>query len=208
MKTAFVSVVASLIVTTGSVAFAQEAARQQLPQRATAIQMVPVTQPAVRAVQAQHVRPVAPARRLQGTQAGRAAGPAILNGVGTPGQPDLVIEPWRNGTGGLPNSGYCGPWNGGNMAVKFYVVNKGNALAGPTVAQVNFGGTNYGTVPVPAIAPNAKRLITSQIPLAAWGPNQYHASVNFLIAADHNDALNETDVTNNYGQGKCMGPAT
>ena len=63
MKTAFVSVVASLIVTTGSVAFAQEAARQQLPQRATAIQMVPVTQPAVRAVQAQHVRPVAPARR-------------------------------------------------------------------------------------------------------------------------------------------------
>ncbi len=124
------------------------------------------------------------------------------------GQPDLIIEPRYNGNNGLPGSGFCGPWNGGNQRVYFYVRNIGSAPAPASDVQVNFGGQNFGTLAIPSLSPNQVTLRNTAIPLAAWGPTQYHGSVNFLIAADHNDDMTETSETNNYGQGKCIGPAS
>jgi len=124
------------------------------------------------------------------------------------GAADLAIFPANGGSNGQPNSGYCGPWNGGNQSVRFYVRNVGNANATASHVQVNFGGPYHGLVQVPALGPNQQILITEAIPIAAWGASQYHSSVDFLIAADHLDAMNEPNEGNNFGQSLCMGPAT
>jgi hypothetical protein len=133
------------------------------------------------------------------------AGGIIAQG---PAKPDLIILPRYAGNNGQPQSGYCGPWNGGNQSVQFYVKNIGGAASAHSVVQVNFGGKNVGTLQVPALAPNQQTLRSKSIPLAAWGPSQYHASVQFLIAADHNDDMVEASEANNYGQSTCVGPAS
>ncbi len=134
---------------------------------------------------------------------GLSAGPS--NGTA---RPDLIILPRYSGNSHLPGSGFCGPWNAGNQKVYFYVKNIGAVVAPASDVQVNFGGRNYSTVSVPALAPGQSTLRNKTIPASAWGPSQYHTSVQFLIAADHNDAMLETSETNNYGESNCMGPAT
>jgi len=133
------------------------------------------------------------------------AGTILSNGTG---RADLVILPWHNGTNGQPSTGFCGPWNGGNQKVYFYVKNVGSAVAPSTDVQVNFGGANFSEITVPSLAPNQSTLRSKTIPQSAWGPTQYHSSVQFLIASDHNDDVTEVSETNNYGQGTCTGPAT
>lgn len=123
-------------------------------------------------------------------------------------RPDLVILPAAGGNSGQPNSGYCGPWNGGDQSVRFYVRNIGNTQASASHVQVNFGGPYHDMLQVPALAPNQQVLMTRDIPIGAWGSTQIHSSANFLIAADHLDAMNEVSEANNYGQSKCVGPAT
>lgn len=123
------------------------------------------------------------------------------------GQPDLVVVPWKNGSNGQPNTGFCGPWNGGNQTVKFYIRNAGSGAAGPSMAYVGFQ-TNTYLINVPALNPGQQALVTRAIPAQAWGPSQYHSSVAFQIAADHLDQTTESPVTNNYGNGHCVGPAT
>jgi len=127
------------------------------------------------------------------------------NGAGTP---DLVILPWKGGNSGQPNTGYCGPWNGGNQKVYFYVKNVGSGVAAASDVYVGFLGDSDSTIAIPSLAPNQSVLRSKTIPLSAWGPSQYHSSVSFLIAADHNDETSETNVANNYGQSTCNGPAT
>lgn len=134
-------------------------------------------------------------------------GLTVRNRQGGAGTPDLIILPRYSGNNGQPNTGYCGAWNGGNQNVQFYVKNIGSAASPSSVVQVNFGGSNYGTVGVPSLAPNQQTLRSRSIPSAAWGPTQIHASVQFLIAADHDDDMIEGSETNNYGQSKCVGPA-
>jgi len=150
-------------------------------------------------------------QRKQRLMIGKAPGPtATFNpqlGFGTIGKPDLIILPRYAGNSNMPNTGYCGAWNGGNQSVRFYVKNIGNAVAPQSYVQVNFGGSNYGLVAVPSLAPNKQIARSRAIPASAWSPGG-HSSVQFLIAADHNDAMNEISVTNNYGQGTCQGPAT
>lgn len=131
----------------------------------------------------------------------------VLAGTGTI-RPDLIITPRYGGNSGLPNSGYCGSWNGGNQKVMFYVRNTGTANAPASHVYVGFTEGGFTTLPVPALAPGGQVLRSYDIPLAAWGPSQYHSSANFLIAADHNDAMVETSETNNYGQSSCIGPAS
>lgn len=144
---------------------------------------------------------------LRAQRATPQRGLKIGNRQGGAGQPDLVILPRYGGTNGLPQTGFCGPWNGGNQQVHFYVRNIGSAPMPSSVVQVNFGGNNYGNVAVPALAPNQQTLRTRSIPLAAWGSSQMHGNVQFLIAADHNDAMVEASEANNYGQSNCIGPA-
>jgi len=130
---------------------------------------------------------------------------SLSNGAGVA---DLVILPWHGGNSGQPNSGYCGPWNGGNQKIYFYVKNIGSGIAAASDVYVGFLNDSNSTISVPALAPNQATLRSKTIPLSAWGPSQYHSSVQFLIAADHNDETSETNVTNNYGQSTCNGPAT
>ena len=138
----------------------------------------------------------------------QAAGSLTLGTTGGGGAADLVILPANGGNNGQPGTGFCGPWNGGDQSVRFYVRNVGSANATASHVQINFGGAFHGMRQVPALAPNQQVLITEEIPLAAWGPSQYHSSVNFLIAADHLDAMNEPNEGNNFGQSLCVGPAT
>ncbi len=121
---------------------------------------------------------------------------------------DLVILPWHSGNSGLPNSGFCGPWNGGNQKIYFYVKNVGNGIAASSDVYIGFNDGYNSTITVPQLAPNQSTLRSKTIPAGAWGASQYHSSVEFLIAADHNDDTTETNDSNNYGQSTCNGPAT
>lgn len=133
---------------------------------------------------------------------------APLKGGHGAGIADLVILPWHGGNTGLPNSGFCGPWNGGNQKVFFYVKNIGSGVAASSDVYIGFNDGYNSTITVPQLAPNQSTLRSKTIPAGAWGPSQYHSSVQFLIAADHNDDTTETNDSNNYGQSTCNGPAT
>lgn len=135
----------------------------------------------------------------------RPALKGVLKGVGSP---DLIIQPRYSGTNGLPKTGFCGPWNGGNQKAYFYVKNIGSDTAPASDTYIGFGGALTAAVAVPSLQPGQSTLRSVTIPLAAWGPGgQMHGAVAFLIAADHNDAVPEANVTNNYGEGTCIGPA-
>jgi hypothetical protein len=123
------------------------------------------------------------------------------------GAPDLIIEPRYAGNNGMPLTGYCGAWNGGNQSVRFYVRNVGSAQAPASDVYIGFGGNLIAMVAVPALGPGQASQRSAAIPIEAWGHSQIHGSANFLLAADHNDDVPEDDVTNNYGQSYCLGPA-
>ena len=143
--------------------------------------------------------------QMQNSQSG--AGNFADNGYAD-AKPDLIIVPkYNGGNNGLPNTGYCGPWNGGQPSVIFYVKNAGNKMAAASDVYIGFGGGLIAIKPVPAIGAGQQVQIGQLIPPNAWS-NQAHPSVNFLIAADHNDDLDEESVANNYGQSTCIGPAT
>jgi CARDB len=128
----------------------------------------------------------------------------ILKGAGSP---DLIIEPRYAGSSGLPGTGFCGPWNGGNQRAYFYVTNIGSEPAPASDAYVGFGGNLVSMVAIPALQPGQSTLRNTLIPIEAWGPSQIHGVADFLIAADHNDEVPEGNVSNNYGEGTCIGPA-
>lgn len=145
-----------------------------------------------------------------------ADGPARQSGAALPlakgvlkgaGSPDLIIEPRYAGHNGLPKTGFCGAWNDGNQKLYFYVTNVGSEPAPASDAYVGFGGALIAMVAVPALQPGQSTLRNATIPLAAWGDSQMHGVVDFLVAADHNDEVPEANVTNNYGEGTCIGPA-
>lgn len=142
--------------------------------------------------------------QMQHSQSG--AGNLAGNGYAD-AKPDLIILPKYNGNNGLPNTGYCGPWNGGHQSVIFYVKNAGDKMAAASNVYIGFGGGLVAIKPVPAIGAGQQVQIGQLIPQNAWS-NHAHPSANFLIAADHNDDLDEESVTNNYGQSTCIGPAT
>jgi hypothetical protein len=131
-------------------------------------------------------------------------GKGVLKGAGSP---DLVIVPRYAGQSGMPTTGFCGPWNGGHQSIRFYVRNVGSAQAPASDVYVSFGGSLTDIVAVPVLGPGQQSARSVEIPLAAWWPSQIHGVASFLIAADHNDDVPEADVTNNYGQGSCVGPA-
>lgn len=129
----------------------------------------------------------------------------VLKGAG---QPDLIIEPRYAGTNGLPKTGFCGPWNGGNQKAYFYVKNIGAEAAPASDVYIGFGGDLTQILGIPALQPGQSTLRSTAIPYEAWGPGgQIHGVVNLLIAADHNDDVAEGNVSNNYGEGACIGPA-
>ncbi len=135
------------------------------------------------------------------------SGPVIAN----PGA-DIIVLPKYGGNGGLPNTGFCGSWNGGNQSVKLVVKNNGATQAAASVTYVEFRA-NFApyqwpvNVATPALAPGQTQNVSVPIPADAWSHNA-HPSVNFYLAGDVLKMVAETNETNNSKLSSCIGPAT
>lgn len=146
-------------------------------------------------------------KAAQSHQTGTTGATGIAGNGYAHAKADLVIVPQYGGSGGLPGTGYCGPWNGGNPSVKFFVRNIGAKPAPASDVYVGFGGSNFVLKPVPALGAGQQVAVSHAIPASAWS-HHAHPSAGFLIAADHHDDVIEESTTNNYGDGICIGPAT
>lgn len=131
-----------------------------------------------------------------------------LSAGGTQGiaKPDLRIEPWKGGSSGMPNTGYCGPWNGGNMKIYFYVKNVGNAAIQPTLGITEFEGGKFVTFGAPALSPGQKKLVSMTLPAnAIEGLND---STSFTMKANYMHKFGESNYLNNGSTGHCLGPVS
>jgi hypothetical protein len=146
-------------------------------------------------------------KTAQTMQTGKAGATGLAGNGYVDAKADLIIVPQYGGSGGLPGTGYCGPWNGGNPSVKFFVKNIGDKAAPASDVYIGFGGSNFAVKAVPAIGAGQQVAVSHPIPANAWS-NHAHPSVQVLVAADHNDDVTEESVANNYGNGTCIGPAT
>ena len=162
----------------------------------------PVNRPSVAKLQA------APKATRPGSM---TAGPS--HGGGGAGGPNLRIESIvaASSPEGFPNSGYCGPnafGGGASKMVRFFVRNIGDVQADPSTAAVHFTNGGMATAPVGSLMPGASATIEVDIPQACWGQGA-HGTCDFLLEADRNDAVDETeDSADNYDNGKCMLPGT
>ncbi|WP_020593466.1 hypothetical protein [Kiloniella laminariae] len=148
-----------------------------------------------------------------------APGPVIFGAPGGTGTPDLVVLPAYGGSSGMPNTGYCGSWNGGNQSVRWIVRNTGTAQAASSVVSLGFAvplgqpwSDKYPTnqvINVPALAPGQQIQMAYAIPAISWTPTA-HPSVTFGFAADyHQDNLEQGGEGNNLvSNAFCLGPAS
>ena len=132
------------------------------------------------------------------------------NGAGGPNlRIESIVAP--SSPEGFPNSGYCGPnglGGGASTLVRFFVRNVGDIQAGPSTAAVHFSDAGMATAQVGSLMPGASATIEVDIPQACWGPSA-HGSCDFLLEADRNDSVDETeDSADNYDDGTCMLPGT
>ncbi|WP_417454429.1 CARDB domain-containing protein [Kiloniella sp.] len=154
---------------------------------------------------------VAPTRSLNK----RSNGPVY----GLPnGTPDLVVLPASAGTNGMPNSGYCGSWNGGNQSIRWLIRNVGTGMAPASVVSVGFdvplGQPWNDTYPtqqslnVPPLAPGQQFAMSHPIDPVSWSPTA-HPIVSFGFFADYHATIDEVSEANNHVEyARCLGPAT
>ncbi|MCZ4280284.1 hypothetical protein O4H49_05820 [Kiloniella laminariae] len=147
------------------------------------------------------------------------SGPVIFGAPGGPGIPDLVVLPAYGGSSGMPNTGYCGSWNGGNQSVRWIVRNNGTAQAASSAVSLGFAvplgqpwSEKYPTnqvLNVPSLAPGQQIQMSFAIPAVSWSPTA-HPSVTFGFAADyHQDNLEQGGEGNNLvSNAFCLGPAS
>lgn len=144
-------------------------------------------------------------------------GPIISSGVGSP---DLVVaSPYASlcigcrvpASAHLPESGYCGPWNGANQKVRVNVVNAGSAPSGPSQVRINFLYSGSGLQAIANVPPidagNGSYLVEFNVPAGAWSPGG-HSSYHFTLTADSSGAVSESNEGNNTATSYCMGPAS
>ena len=128
-------------------------------------------------------------------------------GGGSGNLPDLVPMQNFSGNNGLPQTGYCGPWNGGDPSLHIRVRNFGGVPAGVSQLTVQFSSGHIDNVNVPALAPGASALVTVPVPDAAWSA-QYHGNVQFNMTANSTNSVAESNLSNNTSSSQCIGPAT
>lgn len=136
---------------------------------------------------------------------------AVLKGNSNgAGKPDLVVQARFNGNNGLPNTGYCGAWNGGNQSVVWRLKNVGSVPSPASQVWVSFDPQDFNMlmkVNAPALAPGQTANMHVNIPAGAWS-NNAHPSVNFSWHADGQWIIDEASEANNGGSSNCIGPAT
>ena len=147
-------------------------------------------------------------------------GPIISNGVGSP---DLVIRyPSQAPCAGnscnsspppsthLPGSGFCGPWAGGNQRVYFLVVNIGSGPSANSLVGIEYSDAyagNFYVQSAPSLQPGESVLLSFNVPAIAWTPGS-HSSYHFILSADQQNSVAETNERNNHESSYCMGPAS
>lgn len=129
------------------------------------------------------------------------------------GEPNLRIEAIvpKSSPEGFPNSGFCGPNGpGGGPAdkVRLFVRNIGPVQAGASTAAIHWNSGGMAQQAVPSLMPGQSSIVEATIPAACWGPSA-HGSCSFLLEADRNDDVDESeDNADNYANGSCMLPGT
>ncbi|WP_421783521.1 hypothetical protein [Kiloniella litopenaei] len=134
------------------------------------------------------------------------------------GTPDLVVLPASGGTNGMPNTGYCGSWNGGNQSIRWIIRNVGTGMAPASVVSVGFdvplGQPWNDTYPtqqslnVPPLAPGQQFMMSHPIDPVSWSPTA-HPLVSFGFFADYHANIDEISEANNHVEyARCLGPAT
>lgn len=147
-------------------------------------------------------------------------GPIISSGVGSP---DLIVAPpylipciddIRNCRAPrmthLPESGYCGPWNGGNQKVRLNVINIGTAQSGLTQVNIEYlysGAGLTAAAVVPSLQPGETFLVEFSVPAGAWAPGG-HSSYHYRLIVDIPGSVSESNEGNNVETSHCLGPAS
>lgn len=146
-------------------------------------------------------KPAGPGQITASPSQGGASGPNL--------RVEAIVQP--SSPEGFPNSGFCGPkgfGGGASTQVRFFVRNVGDVPADPSTAAVHFTDGGMTTAQVGSLMPGASATIEIDIPQACWG-NGAHGTCDFLLEADRNDSVDETeDSADNYENGKCMLPGT
>lgn len=106
------------------------------------------------------------------------------------GLPDLIPVPDASGS-------FCR--RQGNI-LTVTVRNQGTAAAGPSTTRVDFGAHGISDQPTPPLAPGASVDLTFQIPPGCFDPD-----CEFRIVVDVNSDVPESDESNNFASGVCIG---
>ena len=147
----------------------------------------------------------------------RSPGVVITSGVA---KPDLILVypydvPCMNGNCALPpvshmpNTGFCGPWNGGNQQVRLKIANVNATPAAATQVRINYlyAGAGLQTVAnVPALGANQTHVVNFNVPAGAWSQSD-HPTLHYTIQADSGLVVAESNENNNSATSLCMGPA-
>ncbi|MEO1138220.1 MAG: CARDB domain-containing protein [Pseudomonadota bacterium] len=126
---------------------------------------------------------------------------------GTGNFPDLIVFASNAITNGLPGTGFCGAWNGGNPSLNIVVGNVGNVQAGQSQLSVQFSNGSIDNVNVPALNSGQNAVINVPIPGSAWTA-PFHGHVQFDITANSTNVVPEGNLSNNTESSICIGPAT
>ena len=135
-------------------------------------------------------------------------------------KPDLILVypydvPCMNGncalppTSHLPNTGFCGPWNGGNQQVRLKIANVNATPAAATQVRISYlysGAGLQSVANVPALASGQTHVVNFNVPAGAWAPG-LHSSLHYTIQADSGLVVAESNESNNSATSHCIGPA-
>lgn len=109
----------------------------------------------------------------------------------------------------LPDSGYCGPWDGGDMKIRLIVLNFSSIPAGASQVRIDYlyhGQGLFSVANVPALGHNEIHALEFDVPDGAWAPG-LHSSLHFTIGADSAGHVAEMNEDNNTETSYCLGPA-
>jgi len=106
------------------------------------------------------------------------------------GLPDLIPVPDENGF-------FC---RREESMLIVTVRNQGNAGAGPSTTEVDFGTYGKIQLPTPPLGPGAEIDLKFPIPFGCFDPD-----CEFRITVDVNNQVDESDEGNNFASGTCLG---
>jgi hypothetical protein len=132
---------------------------------------------------------------------------AVPAPAGTMRKPDLLPDSPTLETDplGAPGTGFCSqqPSDGSPPDAVALIINQGEVGAPASVARFDFGVFGQSRTPVPALGPDEKHEIVSEIPQDCFGTGR-SGTCPFDVIADVNLAIDENLETNNIRRGHCL----